>query len=118
MAQVLLSRRELQVLKLRANGLTQEEIADELGISIKSVEVYRNSIALKCGCSFKSSVSIFLRNPDDFSYIRGINQLKAKASRLRAYMLLKYKRLTKKQIAQRLGLGYDTILRYLKFESK
>ena len=39
--QPLLSERELQVLKLLADGLRTKEIADNLGIGAKSVETYR-----------------------------------------------------------------------------
>ena len=39
--QPLLSERELQVLKLLADGLRTKEIADNLGIGVKSVETYR-----------------------------------------------------------------------------
>jgi DNA-binding NarL/FixJ family response regulator len=39
--QPILSERELQVLKLLADGLRTKEIADNLGIGVKSVETYR-----------------------------------------------------------------------------
>ncbi|MFA5265111.1 MAG: response regulator transcription factor [Opitutaceae bacterium] len=45
-----LSEREQQVLKWVAKGLRNKEIADKLGVSIKSVETYRSRLMRKIGC--------------------------------------------------------------------
>lgn len=45
------SCRELEVLKLVAEGLRNKEIADRLGIGVKSVESYRARVMTKAGCS-------------------------------------------------------------------
>lgn len=46
-----LSERENQVLALVAQGLRNKEIADRLGVSIKSVETYRSRLMTKLGCA-------------------------------------------------------------------
>lgn len=46
-----LSRRELQVLTLIAEGYTNKQIADDLGISIKTVEAHRANIMEKLGAN-------------------------------------------------------------------
>ena len=48
-AQDLLSTRELQVLRLLAAGHTNQEIADQIFVSIKSVETYRARLFEKIG---------------------------------------------------------------------
>lgn len=45
----ILSRRELQVLKRVAVGLSNEEIAEELGLSSRTVEIYRAKLLEKLG---------------------------------------------------------------------
>jgi two-component system response regulator TtrR len=45
-----LSRREKQVGKLVAQGLANKEIAEDLGISIKTVEVHRSRAMKKMAC--------------------------------------------------------------------
>lgn len=52
----LLSQREQEVLRAVAYGYTNREIADHLGISIKSVETYRYRVAEKLG--FRSRVDL------------------------------------------------------------
>nr|WP_279537126.1 LuxR C-terminal-related transcriptional regulator [Aestuariicella hydrocarbonica] len=42
-----LSRRELDVAKLVMNGLANREIAEQLGISIKTVEIHRSRVMSK-----------------------------------------------------------------------
>lgn len=44
-----LSHRELQVLQMIADGLQQKEIADKLGLSVKTVGTYRARLAEKMG---------------------------------------------------------------------
>jgi two-component system response regulator NreC len=46
----LLSERESQVLTFVAQGLRNKEIADKLGVSIKSVETYRARLMAKLNC--------------------------------------------------------------------
>jgi len=45
----LLSKRETDVLRLLVEGKRNSEIADELAISVKTVETYRSRIMLKLG---------------------------------------------------------------------
>ena len=42
-----LSEREIEVINLIRDGLSSKEIADKLGISIKTVEVHRHNILKK-----------------------------------------------------------------------
>lgn len=44
-----LSRRELQVLQMIAEGMPQKEIAEKLGLSVKTVGTYRARLAAKMG---------------------------------------------------------------------
>ena len=44
-----LSEREVEVLRLLAEGRRMKEIAVALGISVRTVETYRNRIMLKLG---------------------------------------------------------------------
>ena len=44
-----MTRRELEVIRRVASGLTSEEIAAELGISIRTVEFHRANIKEKTG---------------------------------------------------------------------
>jgi DNA-binding NarL/FixJ family response regulator len=46
-----LSERELEVLRSVVAGMRNKEIADRLGISVKSVESYRARLMSKTGCS-------------------------------------------------------------------
>lgn len=45
-----LSRRELEVLRLTAEGLSSKEVATRLGISPRTAEVHRAHIMRKLGC--------------------------------------------------------------------
>lgn len=45
-----LSRREREVLSHLVNGLTSKEIADQLMISPRTVEIHRNSVLKRLGC--------------------------------------------------------------------
>jgi DNA-binding NarL/FixJ family response regulator len=49
-SQSLLSARELQVLKLIAEGLRAKEIADRLNIGVKTVDTYRARLMTKLNC--------------------------------------------------------------------
>ncbi len=51
-----LSKRELEILKLIAEGFVNKEIQESLGISIRTVETHKNHIMKKLGC--KSSVEM------------------------------------------------------------
>lgn len=51
-----LSERELQVLKLLVYGNTQREIAQQLFITVKTVEKHRSRIAEKLGCATRSEL--------------------------------------------------------------
>lgn len=46
-----LSEREQQVLRLLAEGLRNREIAERLGVSVKTVETYRRRLMQKLGCA-------------------------------------------------------------------
>lgn len=50
-AQTLLSERELQVLKLIAEGLRAKEIAERLKIGVKTVDTYRARLMTKLNCN-------------------------------------------------------------------
>ncbi|MFI0901302.1 response regulator [Streptomyces sp. NPDC020983] len=51
-----LSRREREVLGLIADGLTHPQIADELGLSVRTVEAQRASIKVKLGVSRRAEL--------------------------------------------------------------
>lgn len=51
-----LSKREREVLALIADGLTNQQIADELHVSIRTVEAQRASIKLKLGVSRRAEL--------------------------------------------------------------
>lgn len=51
-----LTERELAVLKGLAEGLAYKEIADQLGISAKSVETYRARLVKKTGCATRADL--------------------------------------------------------------
>jgi DNA-binding NarL/FixJ family response regulator len=50
-SKALLSEREKQLLRLVAEGRRNKEIADQLGVSVKSIETYRSRLMKKLGCS-------------------------------------------------------------------
>lgn len=51
-----LTEREKEVLKLVALGLTNKEIGEELGVSIKTVETHKARIMEKTGCERRSAL--------------------------------------------------------------
>jgi two-component system, NarL family, response regulator NreC len=51
-----LSERELQVLKLVAEGFSSREIADQIAVSIKTVEAYRARFATKLGLKSRAEI--------------------------------------------------------------
>lgn len=51
-----LSRREREVLGLIADGLTHHQIADELGLSVRTIEAQRASIKVKLGVSRRAEL--------------------------------------------------------------
>ncbi len=51
-----LSPREREVLRLVALGHTQKEVADELGLSIKTVETYRTRLNVKLGFTSRAEL--------------------------------------------------------------
>jgi DNA-binding NarL/FixJ family response regulator len=55
-AMPLLSRREQQVLELLARGHTRREIAEQLGIGVKSIETYRSRLAHKLGAHTRAEL--------------------------------------------------------------
>lgn len=54
-----LSRREFQVMKRLAQGLTNREIADELGISVKTVDTHRGNVLKKLQLRNNSDITRF-----------------------------------------------------------
>jgi DNA-binding NarL/FixJ family response regulator len=61
--QLLLSAREIEVLKLFSEGMTNKEIGEKLGISIRTVESHKNHIVRKLGArSPVDAVKIAIRN--------------------------------------------------------
>jgi DNA-binding NarL/FixJ family response regulator len=52
------TERELEVLKLLCNGLSNAEIAEQLNLSIKTIETHRSKLLLKTG--IKNSISLVL----------------------------------------------------------
>jgi DNA-binding NarL/FixJ family response regulator len=52
------TERELEVLKLLCNGLSNAEIADQLNLSVKTIETHRSKLLLKTG--IKNSISLVL----------------------------------------------------------
>lgn len=55
-ASSVLSERELQVLKLVAEGFSSREIADQIAVSIKTVEAYRARFATKLGLKSRAEI--------------------------------------------------------------
>ena len=51
-----LSEREMQVLKLVAEGFSSREIADQISVSIKTVEAYRARFATKLGLKSRAEI--------------------------------------------------------------
>jgi two-component system, NarL family, response regulator NreC len=67
-----LSKRELQVLKLVAEGFTSREISERIFIGIKAVETYRGRFAEKLGLKSRADIvryalEIGLLKPEKFS---------------------------------------------------
>jgi DNA-binding NarL/FixJ family response regulator len=61
--QLLLSSREIEVLKLFSEGLNNKEIGEKLGISIRTVESHKNHIVRKLGLkSTVEMVKVAIRN--------------------------------------------------------
>jgi two-component system response regulator NreC len=58
-AMTLLSRREREVLGLVAGGYTNREVADELGLGVKSVETYRSRVMEKLSLRSRSDLVRF-----------------------------------------------------------
>ena len=52
------TERELEVLKLLCNGLSNAEIAEQLNLSVKTIETHRSKLLLKTG--IKNSISLVL----------------------------------------------------------
>ena len=55
----LLSQREIEVLTQISNGLSNEEIADKLNISITTVKSHRANLLAKTGCNNTASLVMF-----------------------------------------------------------
>lgn len=54
-----LTAREIEVLRLTAGGLTNREIADRLGISLRTVDAHLRSIYGKIGVSCRSAATVY-----------------------------------------------------------
>lgn len=54
-----LTKRELEVLQLVANGLSNEEIADKLNISVTTVKGHRSNLLLKTGTKNSAGLVMF-----------------------------------------------------------
>jgi two-component system, NarL family, response regulator LiaR len=62
-AVVTISKREIQTFQMIANGKTNEEIAEELDISERTVEGRISSVIAKTGCKNRTEVAmLFVRN--------------------------------------------------------
>lgn len=69
--QALLSKRETEVLKLLAQGFTNQQVADTLGLSVKTAETYRVRLTRKLGVKsrselFRYAFDIGMVGPDQF----------------------------------------------------
>ena len=53
-----LSPRELQVLSLAAKGLTNKEIAYQLGVSDRTIQFHLNSVFSKTGCASRTEAAV------------------------------------------------------------
>ncbi len=51
--------RELQVISLVAKGLTNKEVADELGIQLQTVKNYLGRITVKLGISSRLEIGLY-----------------------------------------------------------
>jgi two-component system, NarL family, response regulator NreC len=72
-----LSERELQVLKLVAEGFSSREIADQISISTKTVEAYRARFATKLGLKSRAQIVQYALNlgflsPEKFTALRRV----------------------------------------------
>jgi two-component system, NarL family, nitrate/nitrite response regulator NarL len=56
---VRLTPREVQVLECRAKGLTNEQVAEELDISMNTLATHAKHIALKTGCKNAFQLGMF-----------------------------------------------------------
>lgn len=54
-----LSEQELAVLKAVAEGKSYKEIADDMSVSVKTVETYRARLARKLGCSTRAELILY-----------------------------------------------------------
>ena len=61
-----LSLREIEVIKLIHKGQASKEIAEELNISIRTVEVHRHNILKKLHLKNAASLLSFIHNQQDF----------------------------------------------------
>jgi two-component system response regulator NreC len=59
---MVLSRRELEVVRLIARGHTNREIADELGLSVRTVETHRANAIAKLGLETRSELVAWARD--------------------------------------------------------
>lgn len=71
-ARSLLSDRELQVLKLVAEGFSSREVADQIFVSTKTVETYRSRFAEKLGLKSRAQIvqyalNLGLLSPEKFT---------------------------------------------------
>jgi DNA-binding CsgD family transcriptional regulator len=60
-AELALSARETQVAEAVANGCSNKQVADELGISVRTVENHLRSIFAKCGVTTRTRLAAKLR---------------------------------------------------------
>ena len=56
-----LSRRETDVLRLLADGLTNRQVAESLGISIRTAEFHRDNIRRKLGAATRAELVAYAR---------------------------------------------------------
>ena len=54
-----LTRREVEVLRLVANGATNQQVADKLHISVRTVNTHMTNILNKTGCDNRTAASSF-----------------------------------------------------------
>ena len=64
-----LSRREQEVLRLLAQGHSNQQVADQIRVSVKTVETYRTRLRVKLGLReraelYRFAVESGLLNPD------------------------------------------------------
>ena len=75
----ILSERELQVLKLVAEGFSSREIANRIYVSTKTVETYRGRFAEKLGLKTRADVvqyalNVGLLSAEEFTFAKRANQ--------------------------------------------